>query len=108
MSDQTTTAIETSGPNLDIPFEPIKLAAMWREAAVQLLGQGEATAAGAFLGCARMLEAWIKFEGNNVAMCMPRSYLRLIHQAHEFDHTDKDSWKALARAAHEFKTEGAA
>lgn len=103
-----TTAIEVSGPDLDIPFEPIKLTAMWREAAAQLLAQGEATAAGAFLGCARMLEAWIKHEGQSVMMCMPASMRQLVWAAHEFDPNDKESWKHLGRIAHAFRTEGLA
>lgn len=107
MSDTTKTeAIEVSGPDLDIPFEPIRLVAMWEEAAAQLLKQGEATAAGAFLGCARMLRAWINAEGQSVIMCMPRSMLHLIHAAHDFDPNDKDSWKDLARVAHAFRNDG--
>lgn len=106
MSDQTTTAIEVEIP--DPPIEPIKLISVWREAATQLLAQGEAAAAGAFLGCASMLEAWIKHEGTSVILCMPRTMLGLVHAAHEFDPNDKETWKALGHAAHVFRTDGAA
>jgi hypothetical protein len=105
MSDQTT-AIEVEIP--DPPIEPIKLISVWREAATQLLAQGEAAAAGAFLGCASMLEAWIKHEGTSVILCMPQAFRVLILAAHEFAPDDKESWKALGQAARAFRLDGAA
>lgn len=104
----TTEITKPADVDLDVPFEPIKLSSMWREAAAQLLAQGEATAAGAFLGCARMLEAWIKHEGTSTIMCMPQSFRVLILAAHEFSPNDKESWKALGQAAHTFRLDGAA
>jgi hypothetical protein len=99
MSDTTMTEAIEATPDLDIPFEPVRLVEMWEQAAADLLGQGEAVAAGAFLGCARMLKAWIRHEGAHAIMCMPTSMVLLIGAAMQFDQTNKEHWKRLAGLA---------
>lgn len=86
------------------PIEPVRLVGMWREAAQNPAKQGEGAAAGAFMACAQMLETWVQHEGQSVIMCMPRSMLGLIHAAHAFDSSDKDTWKNLGRAAEHFRS----
>lgn len=86
-----------------VAVEPCRLVEMWREAAHELMKQGEPSAAGAFLGCAQMLQTWIEHEGLSAIMCMPRSLIGLMYAAHEFDPQDKDTWKALGQAAHQFR-----
>lgn len=98
----TTEADEPAIPN--VPIEPIRLVGMWREAAQNLAKQGEGAAAGAFVACAQMLETWVQHEGTSAIMCMPRSMLGLIHAAHAFDSSDKETWKNLGRAADHFRS----
>lgn len=103
--NETTSLSTTSTPTTDeMPIEPTKLVIVWREAAATFLKHGEATAADAFLGCSRMLGAWIEHEGPSVILCMPRSMLRLINAAMHFNQHDRDSWHALAQAAVDCQT----
>lgn len=108
-------SLTKSEPALNTPIEPLRLVEMWREAADKLMRQGNEfpagsrergeslAAGGAFVGCAQMLQAWIEFEGVNVMMCMPRSFLALIHRAHEFERSEAETWNALADAAEKMR-----
>ena len=105
MSELTTITNEQA---LDIPIEPVQLVDMWEDAARSMIAQGQPVAAGAFTAAARQLRAWIRHEGNHVAMCMPRNVLALIQAAMSFDPDDKESWSRLGRYAHAVRTDGAA
>ena len=95
MSETTEQTIEAIHTLQATPVEPARLIEMWRAAAKESPQQGAA----ALNYCATHLETWMRHEGDNIAMCMPRAYIRLIRAALHFDPRQQTSCRELAEAA---------
>lgn len=113
-NENPTTNTPTSEEPTELLFEPVALVQLWSESAAALKATAEAATdemerqvalAGftAFSYCSEQLARWIRHEGQHALMCMPYAFHRLMFSVHEFDHRDKESWKALAHAANQFK-----
>lgn len=99
----------TAAPSPPIEFEPIpptQLVQLWAGMAEQYR-ESNPSAANALYHCACQLDCWIKHEGMSVIVCMPPSYLRLIHAALHYDPNDQsrvDDLQELCQAACEMQT----
>ncbi len=92
---QTTELIEP-------PLDPSSLVEVWCQIAEEAGAAGADGQAEILAGCARQLADWIRYEGIHAVMCMPPTYIRLIHAAMAYDPTDEtrvDDLQELCMAA---------